>query len=199
MLGVGGWAYYDHQQDVQAQIAAQEERQKQKVAELQTALNAFYTDPSHQFIRTSMINQDLAKLKTDLNDVKKEKEYPELEKTFQDIQTKIKDIQRVNQLFTSVVIDDDHLAADPKLKEDQAIQPMTTNETAFGRLIKQAQTEAEDQYKQLQTAKDKVNVVYHDNQVIDSANREQYDEAKNAVEQIKNEELAVALKDQLKK
>lgn len=199
LLGVGGWAYYDHQQDVQAQIAAQEERQKQKVAELQTALNAFYTDPSHQFIRTSMINQDLAKLKTDLNDVKKEKEYPELEKTFQDIQTKIKDIQRVNQLFTSVVIDDDHLAADPKLKEDQAIQPMTTNETAFGRLIKQAQTEAEDQYKQLQTAKDKVNVVYHDNQVIDSANREQYDEAKNAVEQIKNEELAVALKDQLKK
>ncbi len=73
MLGVGGWAYYDHQQDVQAQIAAQEERQKQKVAELQTALNAFYTDPSHQFIRTSMINQDLAKLKTDLNDVKKRK------------------------------------------------------------------------------------------------------------------------------
>ncbi|EMF0148431.1 TFIIB-type zinc ribbon-containing protein [Enterococcus hirae] len=199
LLGVGGWAYYDHQQDVQAQIAAQEERQKQKVADLQTALNAFYTDPSHQFIRTSMINQDLAKLKTDLNDVKNEKEYPELEKTFQDIQTKIKDIQRVNQLFTSVVIDDDHLAADPKLKEDQAIQPMTTNETAFGRLIKQAQTEAEDQYKQLQTAKDKVNVVYHDNQVVDSANREQYDEAKKAVEQIKNEELAVALKDQLKK
>ena len=31
LLGVGGWAYYDHQQDVQAQIAAQEERQKQKV------------------------------------------------------------------------------------------------------------------------------------------------------------------------
>ena len=199
LLGVGGWTYYDHQQNVQAQIAAQEEEQKQKISNLQQTLAEFYTDSSRQFIRTSMINQDLTKLKISLNEVKEEKEYNQLEKTYEDIQSKIKAIKHVNELFTSSVIEDDHLVNDPKLKEDKKVQLLTTDNTAFGQLVQQAQEKAEEQYKQLQTAKEKVKVIYNNDKVIENATRNQYKEAKAAVDQVKNEELIVSLKDQLQK
>jgi hypothetical protein len=199
LLGVGGWTYYDHQQNVQAQIAAQEEEQKQKISNLQQTLAEFYTDSSRQFIRTSMINQDLTKLKISLNEVKEEKEYNQLEKTYEDIQSKIKAIKHVNELFTSSVIEDDHLVNDPKLKEDKEVQLLTTDNTAFGQLVQQAQEKAEEQYKQLQTAKEKVKVIYNNDKVIENATRDQYKEAKVAVDQVKNEELIVSLKDQLQK
>ncbi|MEY8444913.1 cell division site-positioning protein MapZ family protein [Enterococcus ratti] len=197
LFGLGGWAYYDHYQNVQAQIAAQEEAQKRKVTKLSQALAAFYTDDSRQFIYTSMINQDLSKLRISLNEVKKAKEYTELVKIYQDIQTKIKEIQRINELFTAPVILDDHLAKEPKLKEDRKVQSMTTVDTAFGQLIKQAEEEADKQYKQLQVAKEKLKTIY--NNKADNVTRKQYDEVKNEVAKVKNEKLAVSLNDSLKK
>ncbi|MGM0156927.1 mid-cell-anchored protein Z [Enterococcus sp. AZ191] len=198
LIGAGGWAYYDHQQTVQAQIAAEAKKQQQKVNELKKTLATFYYDGAHQFLRTSMINQDLTKLKTALNEVKGEKGYADLEKTYEDIQTKVKDIKGVNELFTTEAIIDDHLADDLKLKADQEIQRFATDDSDFGQLLKKAQDEAEAQYDQLQTAKEKTNIVFADDKVADSATREQYTDAQKTVDQVKNQELAVTLKDQLK-
>lgn len=198
LIGAGGWAYYDHQQTVQAQIAAEAKKQQQKVNELKKTLATFYYDGAHQFLRTSMINQDLTKLKTSLNEVKGEKGYADLEKTYEDIQTKVKDIKGVNELFTTEAIIDDHLADDLKLKADQEIKRFATDDSDFGQLLKKAQDEAEAQYDQLQTAKEKTNIVFADDKVADSATREQYTDAQKAVDQVKNQELAVTLKDQLK-
>lgn len=199
LLGAGGWMYYDHQQKVQAEIAAETQRKQDKMADLQSDLAAFYSDDDEQFIRTSMINQDLSKLRASLNEVKDEKGYADLEKTFEDIQSKIKQIQTVNEWFVTPVIADDQLIAEPKLKADQAIQSFETEDTAFGQLIDKATDEATKQYQQLQTAKEKTAVIYADGQVKDSATKEQYDTAKAEVAKVKNTELVKALVTELDK
>lgn len=198
LLGVGGWVYYDHQQTVQAQIAAKEKAQQQKVTNLKKELASFYFDEDRQFLRSSMFHQDLTKLKAALNDVKEEKEYTTLEKIYEDIQKKRNDTERINALFTSEAIADDHLVDDLQLKTDQEIKRIETDDSAFGQLIEKAQNEAIKQYEQLQTAKEKTKVVYNDSKVLDSVTREQYDEAKKAVEQVKNQNLVTDLTDQLK-
>ncbi len=166
--------------------------------ELHEKLAAFYTDDHHQFIRADMIHQDLSKLKNDLSSLKNEKGYSELETTYQDIQSKIRDIQKVNEWFIAPAIVDDHLADDIKLKADKEIQAIETDNTDFGKLIQQAQTEAKNQYAELQTAKEKTAIVFKDGKVVDSATRDQYKTAKEAVEKVKNTDLSAQLNEQLK-
>ena len=145
-----------------------------------------------------MIHQDLSKLKNDLSSLKNEKGYSELETTYQDIQSKIQDIQKVNEWFVAPVIVDDHLADDIKLKADKEIQTIETDNTDFGKLIQQAQTEAKNQYAELQTAKEKTAIVFKDGKVVGSATRDQYKTAKEAVEKVKNTDLSAQLNEQLK-
>ena len=197
LLGGGGWAYYDHHQKVEAEVAAEAKRQQQ-MEELHEKLAAFYTDDHHQFIRADMIHQDLSKLKNDLSSLKNEKGYSELETTYQDIQSKIRDIQKVNEWFIAPAIVDDHLADDIKLKADKEIQAIETDNTDFGKLIQQAQTEAKNQYAELQTAKEKTAIVFKNGKVVDSATRDQYKTAKEAVEKVKNTDLSAQLNEQLK-
>lgn len=197
LLGGGGWAYYDHHQKVEAEVAAEAKRQQQ-MEDLHGKLAAFYTDDHHQFIRADMIHQDLSKLKNDLSSLKNEKGYSELETTYQDIQSKIQDIQKVNEWFVAPVIVDDHLADDIKLKADKEIQTIETDNTDFGKLIQQAQTEAKNQYAELQTAKEKTAIVFKDGKVVGSATRDQYKTAKEAVEKVKNTDLSAQLNEQLK-
>lgn len=197
LLGGGGWAYYDHHQKVEAEVAAEAKRQQQ-MEELHEKLAAFYTDDHHQFIRADMIHQDLSKLKNDLSSLKNEKGYSELETTYQDIQSKIRDIQKVNEWFIAPAIVDDHLADDIKLKVDKEIQAIETDNTDFGKLIQQAQTEAKNQYAELQTAKEKTAIVFKNGKVVDSATRDQYKTAKEAVEKVKNTDLSAQLNEQLK-
>lgn len=196
LLGGGGWAYYDHHQKVEAEVAAEAKRQQQ-MEELHEKLAAFYTDDHHQFIRADMIHQDLSKLKNDLSSLKNEKGYSELETTYQDIQSKIRNIQKVNEWFIAPAIVDDHLADDIKLKADKEIQAIETDNTDFGKLIQQAQTEAKNQYAELQTAKEKTAIVFKDGKVVDSATRDQYKTAKEAVEKVKNTDLSAQLNEQL--
>lgn len=197
LLGGGGWAYYDHHQKVEAEVAAEAKRQQQ-MEDLHGKLAAFYTDDHHQFIRADMIHQDLSKLKNDLSSLKNEKGYSELETTYQDIQSKIQDIQKVNEWFVAPVIVDDHLADDIKLKADKEIQTIETDNTDFGKLIQQAQTEAKNQYAELQTAKEKTAIVFKDGKIVGSATRDQYKTAKEAVEKVKNTDLSAQLNEQLK-
>lgn len=197
LLGGGGWAYYDHHQKVEAEVAAEAKRQQQ-MEELHEKLAAFYTDDHHQFIRADMIHQDLSKLKNDLSSLKNEKGYSELETTYQDIQSKIRDIQKVNEWFIAPAIVDDHLADDIKLKAYKEIQAIETDNTDFGKLIQQAQTEAKNQYAELQTAKEKTAIVFKNGKVVDSATRDQYKTAKEAVEKVKNTDLSAQLNEQLK-
>ena len=181
----------------EAEVAAEAKRQQQ-MEELHEKLAAFYTDDHHQFIRADMIHQDLSKLKNDLSSLKNEKGYSELETTYQDIQSKIRDIQKVNEWFIAPAIVDDHLADDIKLKADKEIQAIETDNTDFGKLIQQAQTEAKNQYAELQTAKEKTAIVFKDGKVVDSATRDQYKTAKEAVEKVKNTDLSAQLNEQLK-
>ncbi|EME7218989.1 MULTISPECIES: cell division site-positioning protein MapZ family protein [Enterococcus] len=197
LLGGGGWAYYDHHQKVEAEVAAEAKRQQQ-MEDLHGKLAAFYTDDHHQFIRADMIHQDLSKLKNDLSSLKNEKGYSELETTYQDIQSKIQDIQKVNEWFVAPAIVDDHLADDIKLKADKEIQTIETDNTDFGKLIQQAQTQAKNQYAELQTAKEKTAIVFKDGKVVGSATRDQYKTAKEAVEKVKNTDLSAQLNEQLK-
>ncbi|EME8207124.1 TFIIB-type zinc ribbon-containing protein [Enterococcus faecium] len=197
LLGGGSWAYYDHHQKVEAEVAAEAKRQQQ-MEDLHGKLAAFYTDDHHQFIRADMIHQDLSKLKNDLSSLKNEKGYSALETTYQDIQSKIQDIQKVNEWFVGPVIVDDHLADDIKLKADKEIQTIETDNTDFGKLIQQAQTEAKNQYAELQTAKEKTAIVFKDGKVVGSATRDQYKTAKEAVEKVKNTDLSAQLNEQLK-
>ena len=64
-------------------------------------------------------------------------------------------------------------------------------------MIQQAQTEAKNQYAELQTAKEKTAIVFKDGKVVDSATRPIQDGAKEAVEKVKNTDLSAQLNEQL--
>jgi hypothetical protein len=198
LLSAGGWAFYDNQQKVQAEKAAAIEQRQREVDQMENQLLSFYYDDAHEYIRTDMLGQDLTKLKEKLETFKDEKEYPKMEKNYQDIESKIKLIHQTNELFTAPVIQNDKLAENPLLKADQTVEASELSDTDFDKLISQAQNEAKAQYEQLQEAKKQTAVVYKD-KVLDSATREQYDKAKEAVDKIKNPDLAENLKTQLKK
>jgi hypothetical protein len=201
ILSAGGWAFYDNQQKVQAEKAAAIEQRQREMDQMENQLLAFYYDDAHEYIKTDMLGQDLTKLKQELDTFKDEKEYPDMEKTYQDIEEKIKTIQQTNELFTKPVIENDQMAENPLLKADQAVEiseESANAENGFEQLISKAQTEAKTQYEQLQEAKKQTAVVYKDD-VLESANRDQYNKAKEAVDKIKNPDLAEDLKTQLKK
>lgn len=197
LLSAGGWAFYDNQQKVQAEKAAAIEQRQREVDQMENQLLSFYYDDAHEYIRTDMLGQDLTKLKEKLETFQDEKEYPKMEKNYQDIESKIKLIHQTNELFTAPVIENDKLAESPLLKADQTVEASELSDTDFDKLISQAQSEAKAQYEQLQEAKKQTAVVYKD-KVLDSATREQYDKAKEAVDKIKNPDLAENLKAQLK-
>lgn len=116
LLGVGGWAYYDNQQKVEAERIAEVARQEKQVSEMKQELASFYVDDTNEFIRTDHLNQDLPKIKQELKEVDSTKDYQKLNETYNDIQEKIISIKKVNDLFTEPVIEDDHLVEQPVLK-----------------------------------------------------------------------------------
>ena len=199
LLGVGGWAYYDNQQKVEAERIAEVARQEKQVSEMKQELASFYVDDTNEFIRTDHLNQDLPKIKQELKEVDSTKDYQKLNETYNDIQEKIISIKKVNDLFTEPVIEDDHLVEQPVLKNTDKIEAIETDDSAFGALIKKAQQEAKKQLEQIETAKEKIKVVYQNEKVVDSATRDQYKVAKEAVDKIVNKELAEPFKQQLTK
>lgn len=199
LLGVGGWAYYDNQQKVEAERIAEVARQEKQVSEIKQELTSFYVGDTNEFIRTDHLNQDLSKIKQELKEVESTKDYQEVNETYNDIQEKIISIKKVNDLFTEPVIEDDHLVEQPILKNTDKIEAIEVDDSAFGELIQKAQQEAQKQLEQIETAKEKTKVVYQDEKVVDSATRDQYKAAKEAVDKIANKELAEPFKQQLTK
>lgn len=199
LLGVGGWAYYDNQQKVEAERIAEVARQEKQVSEMKQELASFYVDDTNEFIRTDHLNQDLPKIKQELKEVDSTKDYQKLNETYNDIQEKIISIKKVNDLFTEPVIEDDHLVEQPVLKNTDKIEAIETDDSAFGALIQKAQQEAKKQLEQIETAKEKIKIVYQNEKVVDSATRDQYKVAKEAVDKIVNKELAEPFKQQLTK
>lgn len=199
LLGVGGWAYYDNQQKVEAERIAEVARQEKKVSEIKKELASFYFGDKNEFIRTDHLNQDLSKIRQELNEVDSTKDYQELNETYDDIQAKIINIKKVNDLFIDPVIEDDHLAEKPVLRNTDKIEAIETDDSDFGELIQKAQQEAQKQLEQIETAEEKTKVVYQDEKVVESATRDQYKTAKEAVDKIVNKELADSFKQQLTK
>ncbi|MBO0481982.1 cell division site-positioning protein MapZ family protein [Candidatus Enterococcus courvalinii] len=199
LLGVGGWAYYDNQQKVEAERIAEVARQEKQVSEIKKELASFYVGDTNEFIRTDHLNQDLSKIKQELNEVDSTKDYQELNETYNDIQAKIINIKKINDLFIDPVIEEDHLAEKPVLRSTDKIEAIETDDSDFGKLIQKAQQEAQKQLEQIETAKEKTKVVFQDEKVVDSATRDQYKVAKEAVDKIANKELADPFKQQLTK
>ncbi|KAF1298104.1 hypothetical protein BAU15_09655 [Enterococcus sp. JM4C] len=195
ILGASAWTVYS--QNKKAAEAQQVEETKKKATELeaiQQNLDEFYTDDTHEFIRTEKVSADLTKLSSQLSALKDQKGYEKVAEEFKDVSDKVAMINKVNALFTGAVISDDTLIKEPLLKEDKQIGLEASTETSgFAKLMNEAIATAQSQFDELQTAKELVDVIYVNGKVTDKANKENYDAAKKAVENVKNKELAKEL------
>lgn len=200
LIGAGGYAIYQQNQQAKAEQEAVQKKTDQAVEKLQNELNDFFTDDSHRFIKTNMVSSDLTNFKKDIEKYKDEKGYDDLSAVYKSIETKIGAIEEVNGLFIAPVINGEELADNPLLKEDkEIIVEEQSGSDDFAKLLNEAVDQAKNQYKDLQTAKDKVAVLYKDGSVTAEATRENYDDAVSAVSAVRNQTLAAALKDDLTK
>lgn len=197
----GGWFIYEnHQKEVEAQRVAEVEKKQEKIKELTTQIDAYYTDGTQEYIKPNMLSQDLLDLKPKIDKLKGESGYKKLLEKYEETNKKLAITEQIDDLFKEPILNGDTLQSNAVLKNDQKVVPISVDsETGFGKLINQAQDEATEQYTKLQDAKIKTAVVYKDGNVQDKATRAQYTAAKTAVDKIANKDLAKPLQDGLKK
>jgi hypothetical protein len=195
ILGGGGGAFYAHQQSVKKEQAAQlVEKQQSTNKQITTALNAFYTDANHHFLKADQTATKLASYKADLAKLKGSTHYAKLQQTYQDIETKLTDEKKVNNLFTKPVIVAGKATGDAILKQDQVVNTtLSSQDTTFTTLLKSSIAAAKTQYNDLQSAKQAVAALVDGETVKADVTRESYNKAKTQVDKVKNTDLSQTL------
>lgn len=185
VVAVVGIAYY---QQWQTKNTLAQQKTERVAAE--KILASYYSDEEQLFPKTAQTEKGFKKLTQAVAKTKEqENTHDKLVKQVKQLKTKTKQVAAVNQLFTQAVITDDQYKAG-LLKADTPITVAKRSEkNAFDKMVNQALTEAENQYKQLQTAKAKVKAVYDGEKVTDAATRDAYNQAKTEVDKIKNQDL----------
>lgn len=220
-LIAGGSAYaYTNSQAKQQLEAAQTEVTNQEAAlkTLNSDLKGYFDQKSPSFLVENMQESQITDLK---NKVKKattptettqkvdfstfNQEAAEVETTMTTLETTFNQQQAVNQLFVGTAVNgakvSKELAIANDLKKETVDQIKKTVEkqtTDFEKAIKELATEAENQLKQLDQAKQATEKVYKDDKVI-STDTNLYDSAKTEVDKIKNDKSKKDLQSKLDK
>jgi hypothetical protein len=195
ILGGGGGAFYAHQQSVKKEQTAQLVKKQESANEqITTALNAFYTDANHHFLKADQTAAKLASYKTDLAKLKGTTHYAKLQQTYQDIATKLTDEKKVNALFTKPVIVAGKATSDAILKQDQVVNTtLSSQDSTFTKLLNSSIAVAKTQYNDLQSAKQAVATLVDGETVKADVTRESYNKAKTQVDKVKNTDLSQTL------
>lgn len=134
-----------------------------------------------------------------------DKEVDAVNETMTKLETTFHQQQALNKLFTGTAVNGPKVSKDLSIADDlkqetiNQVKKLVEKPTSdFEKTTQSLTTEAENQVKQLDTAKTAVSKVYKDNKVI-SVDSKLYDNAKNEVNKIKNAKAKKALADELTK
>lgn len=191
--GVTGYQYYH---------AKQLEATKEQRA-IVKQINRFYIDqnPQKGFLAKKVGREQTQTIRDRIDKLAKMKpdQAKQLDKDLATVQSNQELMDKVNQLFVSTKIKGDHIY-NPSLKEDQSIQlvEMKHPKTDFDRAVNESISDAKKQEKQMKLAQKAVDKVYSKGVVSPDATNKEYDDAKKAVDEIKNEEMKNRLLNQLK-
>lgn len=220
-LIAGGSAYaYTNSQAKQQLEAAQTEVTNQEAAlkTLNSDLKGYFDQKSPSFLVENMQESQITDLKSKVKKATTptettqkvdfstfNQEAAEVETTMTTLETTFNQQQAVNQLFAGTAVNgakvSKELAIADDLKKETVDQIKTTVEkptTDFEKAIKELATEAENQLKQLDQAKQATEKVYKDDKVI-STDTNIYDSAKTEVDKIKNDKSKKDLQTKLDK
>lgn len=188
ILGGSGYGYYVHDQNVKAQAQQEQQKIEKQETAIQTQLADFYTDNTHQFIKSDKTANQLADLTTQVNNLKEaaksagtKDNTEELTNEIKSIQEKMDIITQVNNLFETPVVKGSEIKTATAIKGSTIdIEPLTTDDE-FSKTINNVISDAKSQLNDLNTAKKAIAVVYTDEKVKDNATRQQYQTAQKAV------------------
>lgn len=188
ILGGSGYGYYIHDQNVKAQAQQEQQKIEKQETAIQTQLADFYTDNTHQFIKSDKTANQLADLTTQVNNLKEaaksagtKDNTEELTNEIKSIQEKMDIITKVNNLFETPVVKGSEIKTATAIKGSTIdIEPLTTDDE-FSKTINNVISDAKSQLNDLNTAKKAIAVVYTDEKVKDNATRQQYQTAQKAV------------------
>lgn len=188
ILGGSGYGYYVHDQNVKAQAQQEQQKIEKQETAIQTQLADFYTDNTHQFIKSDKTANQLTDLTTQVNNLKEaaksagtKDNTEELTNEIKSIQEKMDIITQVNNLFETPVVKGSEIKTATAIKGSTIdIEPLTTDDE-FSKTINNVISDAKSQLNDLNTAKKAIAVVYTDEKVKDNATRQQYQTAQKAV------------------
>jgi hypothetical protein len=206
ILGGSGYGYYVHDQNVKAQAQQEQQKIEKQETAIQTQLADFYTDNTHQFIKSDKTANQLADLTTQVNNLKEaaksagtKDNTEELTNEIKSIQEKMDIITQVNNLFETPVVRGSEIKPATAIKGSTIdIEPLTTDDE-FSKTINNVISDAKSQLNDLNTAKKAVAVVYTDEKVKDNATRQQYQTAQKAVAKLVEGNQKKTLKANLEK
>ena len=206
ILGGSGYGYYVHDQNVKAQAQQEQQKIEKQETAIQTQLADFYTDNTHQFIKSDKTANQLADLTTQVNNLKEaaksagtKDNTEELTNEIKSIQEKMDIITQVNNLFETPVVKGSEIKTATAIKGSTIdIEPLTTDDE-FSKTINNVISDAKSQLNDLNTAKKAVAVVYTDEKVKDNATRQQYQTAQKAVAKLVEGNQKKTLKANLEK
>ncbi|MDR2832377.1 MAG: hypothetical protein LBV67_01520 [Streptococcaceae bacterium] len=183
-VGYAGFqAYTSHQT---RQTAMQLARDNASLQDLQTKIASFYTDDTHNFIKTDRLGE-ITGIGTQLKDLKHATDFDKVNAQFQDLETKANLIKNVNGLFKYNAIRNDQLTDNLILAKYQAVNvSVDSSSTPLNDLANKAITEAKAQYDTMKVADEKVSALERQ---VDKANQADLDSARELIKAIKNEEI----------
>ena len=206
ILGGSGYGYYVHDQNVKAQAQQEQQKIEKQETAIQTQLADFYTDNTHQFIKSDKTANQLTDLTTQVNNLKEaaksagtKDNTEELTNEIKSIQEKMDIITQVNNLFETPVVKGSEIKTATAIKGSTIdIEPLTTDDE-FSKTINNVISDAKSQLNDLNTAKKAIAVVYTDEKVKDNATRQQYQTAQKAVAKLVEGNQKKTLKANLEK
>ncbi|MBL1224692.1 cell division site-positioning protein MapZ family protein [Enterococcus sp. BWR-S5] len=196
-LGAGGWYYMQNQDTTQKQEAKVDESEESLIDETQTALNNYFSDEDHVYIKPEMVAASTQTIEDNLEKLKDQEGYEKLEETLNTIKDKQAAITKVNELYVSPVISGSSYKEAAIASDKEVTLEKETGTDGFSKLINQAIDQAKAQYDQLEKARNAVDVIYKDGQARTLLTQETYEAAVAEVNKVKNEDLKKSLTETL--
>lgn len=192
-LGAGGWFYVQSQGNQQKQEAKVDDSEKTLFDQTKTALNNYFSDDEHVYLKSDMVSASTEAIETDLEKLKDEEGYADLEKTLASIKEKQTRINEVNALYVSPVISGNTYKEAAIASDNKITLEKGTGTDGFSKLINEAIDHAEAQYDQLEKAKNAVEIIYKDGEARTLLSQQTYEAAVSEVNKVKNEDLKKTL------
>jgi len=190
-LGGAGYAGYQAFTNHQARQAVMNNaRLNADLQEVQSQIQAFYTDSSGNFIRTDKISNFPALLEQ-LNGLEKAQNYEQVRTQMDELQGKVDLVKNVNALFTNPAIKDNALAENLILARYQAVNVSVNSASQpLNDLANKAITEAKAQYDTIKVADEKVTTLSGQ---VENANQADLDAAMDLIQAVKNPTIKESL------